>query len=97
METINQFQYIYDNLTLYSYQFSVDWILSAATLVFGVFLMLLLYYTILTTSLKSIGYANDMAVLQKKKIFANLILMKDIQTELEKEIEQAILKAAFHS
>ncbi len=97
MEVINQFQYIYDNLTLYSYQFNTDWILSAAMLVFGVFIMLVLYYTILLISLKSIAYANDRAILQKKKTFANLILMKDIQTELEKEIEQAILKAAFHS
>jgi hypothetical protein len=34
---------------------------------------------------------------KKKKTLTELILMKDIQTELEKEIEQAILKAAFHS
>ncbi len=97
METINQFQYIYDNLTLYSYQFNTDWILSATTMIFGVFIMLVLYYVILLIALKSIGYANDKVMFEKKKIFANLILMKDIQTELEKEIEQAILKAAFHS
>lgn len=37
------------------------------------------------------------ALARKKKTLGDLILMKDIQTELEKEIEQAVLKAAFHS
>jgi hypothetical protein len=31
----------------------------------------------------------------KKNTLSDLILMKDIQTELEKEIEQAMLKATF--
>lgn len=33
----------------------------------------------------------------RKKILSDLVLMKDIQTELEKEIEQATLKAAFQN
>ena len=32
-----------------------------------------------------------------KKTLSDLVLMKDIQTELEKEIEQATLKAAFQN
>ncbi len=32
---------------------------------------------------------------QKAKVLQDLILMKDIQSEIEKEIEQARLKAAF--
>ena len=32
---------------------------------------------------------------RKKETLSDLILMKDIQTELEKEIEQAMLKATF--
>jgi hypothetical protein len=32
---------------------------------------------------------------KKKETLSDLILMKDIQTELEKEIEQAMLKATF--
>jgi hypothetical protein len=52
---------------------------------------------ILTASLKSIAYIADQVLANKKKTLSELILMKDIQTELEKEIEQAILKAAFHS
>jgi len=31
----------------------------------------------------------------KKNILTDLILMKDIQSEMEKEIEQATLKATF--
>ena len=37
--------------------------------------------------------ASDLA--KKKHTLSDLILMKDIQTELEKEIEQAMLKATF--
>jgi hypothetical protein len=49
--------------------------------------------------LQSYGYVlvkkdeNDLA--KKKNTLSDLILMKDIQTELEKEIEQAMLKATF--
>jgi hypothetical protein len=40
--------------------------------------------------------AIDMRDLKKKKeTLSDLILMKDIQTELEKEIEKAMLKATF--
>lgn len=33
----------------------------------------------------------------RKKTLSDLVLMKDIQTELEKEIEQATLQAAFQN
>lgn len=33
----------------------------------------------------------------RKKTLSDLVLMKDIQTELEKEIEQATLRAAFQT
>lgn len=33
----------------------------------------------------------------RKNTLADLVMMKDIQTELEKEIEQATLKAAFQN
>ena len=55
------------------------------------------YYLILGTFLQSKVFIADQALAKKKKTLTELILMKDIQTELEKEIEQAILKAAFHS
>ncbi len=34
---------------------------------------------------------------EKKQVLGDLILMKEIQTELEKEIEQAALKATFQN
>jgi hypothetical protein len=95
METVNQFQYIYDNITLY--QFQSDWIVFTVAVVLGIILIVTSYYIILGTSLKSILYITEQVLAKKKKTLSELILMKDIQTELEKEIEQAILKAAFHS
>ncbi len=95
METVNQFQYIYDNITLY--QFQSDWIVFTIAVVLGIILIVTSYYIILGMSLKSILYITEQVLAKKKKTLSELILMKDIQTELEKEIEQAILKAAFHS
>lgn len=57
-----------------------------------------LYYSLVRYAvLYSISYHADRVLAHKKKTLGDLILMKDIQTELEKEIEKAILKAAFHS
>ncbi len=95
METINQFSYIYTNLSLY--QFQSDWITFAITLISGIVLMGICYIVIRIAALYNIVYHTDRALAHKKKTLGDLILMKDIQTELEKEIEQAILKAAFHS
>lgn len=95
MENTNQFQYIYENISLY--QFQSDWVILIATVIFGGIIMVSSYYAILAASLKSMAYIADQVLANKKKTLSELILMKDIQTELEKEIEQAILKAAFHS
>jgi UV DNA damage repair endonuclease len=59
--------------------------------------MALLYLMIRGVMIRYIGWGIEREITHKKKTLANLILMKDIQTELEKEIEQAILKAAFHT
>ena len=40
-------------------------------------------------------HEDAIALKKKKNTLGDLILMKDIQTELEKEIEQAMLKATF--
>ena len=40
---------------------------------------------------------DEKKIIERKKILGDLILMKDIQTELEKEIEQATLQAAFQN
>ena len=91
----NQFAYLYDNIMLY--QFQNDWIVFSIFIILGIILMAASYYIILLWSLKSIEYTAEQLLAKKKKTLTELILMKDIQTELEKEIEQAILKAAFHS
>ncbi len=95
MESSDQFQYIYDNLALYNFQ--QDWLIFVSTLIFWCVLMISSYYAILGTFLQSKVFIADQALAKKKKTLGDLILMKDIQTELEKEIEQAVLKAAFHS
>lgn len=56
-----------------------------------------LYQGFFLAAVQVLNYQNKMALSKKKKTLNDLILMKDIQSELEKEIEQAILKAAFHS
>ena len=42
-------------------------------------------------------FADRRQLARKKQMLGDLIIMKDIQTELEKEIEQATLKAAFQN
>lgn len=42
-------------------------------------------------------YLENKNLTNRKKILNDLIIMKDIQNELEKEIEQATLKAAFQN
>jgi hypothetical protein len=66
-------------------------------MVIAVVVMTICYILMRHAALYSISYHADRALAHKKKTLGDLILMKDIQTELEKEIEQAILKAAFHS
>lgn len=95
METINQFQYNYANLL--SYQFDADWVIFIGITIGGILVMLASYLCIRALALYSINYHIEQTLAKKKKTLGDLILMKDIQTELEKEIEQAILKAAFHS
>lgn len=95
MEVISQFSYIYSNLSLY--QFQANWIFWGFILILGMVLMAFTYYASRLLSLYAIIYHSERALARKKKTLWDLILMKDIQTELEKEIEQAILKAAFHS
>ena len=91
----NQFQYIYSNLWLY--QFQADWGIVSISILIGLIVMGIYYMLTRHATLYSISYHADRALAHKKKTLGDLILMKDIQTELEKEIEQAILKAAFHS
>jgi len=95
MDSNNQFQYIYANLSLY--QFHEDWAMVSIVLIGGIILMAICYLCIRYFSLYSVYRQTQRALAKKKKTLGDLILMKDIQTELEKEMEQALLKAAFHS
>jgi hypothetical protein len=49
--------------------------------------MVLLYLMIRVVMIRYIGWEIDRSIAHKKKTLGDLILMKDIQTELEKEIE----------
>jgi hypothetical protein len=87
----DKFTYIIENLSLYSPTMSemgIGLFLGIGSIIFMRYIFLYGY-----------GYKlvlHDARELRKKKAtLSDLILMKDIQTELEKEIEQAMLKATF--
>ncbi len=86
-----KFTYLISNLDLSS----PNLIGSIIGLVIGILFVGIVRYMFL----EGYGYLlvrNDAKELAKKKsTLSDLILMKDIQTELEKEIEQAMLKATF--
>ncbi len=42
-------------------------------------------------------FEDNKKIANRKKVLAELVIMRDLQTELEKEIEQATLKAAFQN
>jgi hypothetical protein len=65
MNSINQFQYIYSNLSLY--QFHADWITFAASLIGGIILMGICYIVIRIAAFYNIVYHADRALAHKKK------------------------------
>lgn len=74
----------------------------SAAIVFAVAIFFLVVTLILRFAL--LAFNGFLLLLKEKKMFEtkkrtlnDLVLMKDIQTELEKEIEQATLKAAFQN
>lgn len=86
-----KFPYILDNLDIYSPGIieAILWCIIALVIILT-FRWIFLY----TYGLKLVS--EEASELKKKKeTLTDLILMKDIQTELEKEIEQAMLKATF--
>lgn len=95
MQTVEKFQYIYSNLSLY--QFHMDWILAGMVIGGGIVAILVTYMLIRIVALLWRQREERLTFKKKKKLLDDLVLMKDIQTELEKEIEQAILKSAFQS
>ena len=91
MNDTSKFSYILENL---SYSPSL------MTVILGVVIGAGMVFLMRSTFLYSYGallIAHDTSdIARKKKTLGDLILMKDIQTELEKEIEQAMMKATFH-
>jgi hypothetical protein len=86
-----QFSYIIDNISLYT----PDTIEIAIGSIIGL-AMVIFIHRIFLYGYGSILVRKDQSELRRKKeTLSDLILMKDIQTELEKEIEQAMLKATF--
>jgi hypothetical protein len=86
-----QFLYTLDNLFLYTPDI--------IHIIIGVVLSVIFLAALTFIYLYSVGYTvlwrEKRALANKKNTLSDLILMKDIQTEMEKEIEQATLKATF--
>ena len=90
-ELTTQFLYNYINLSLYTPSL-VDTLIAFVLAFVFIFtlrwvLMALFGFFLVRYDLRLIA--------SKKNVLADLILMKDIQTEMEREIEQASLKATF--
>lgn len=85
------FTYNFANLALAQWTLvsSLIWIAIAFVITFLLYIASLVVWN----TLKSIQ--NSKSKKKKSKILQDLVLMKDIQNEIEKEIEQARLKAAF--
>jgi hypothetical protein len=87
----NKFSYVIENLSLAS-PGMISLILWTFLMIAGILLM---------RSMFLYGYGarvvaqDEKELKRKKETLSDLILMKDIQTELEKEVEQAMLKATF--
>lgn len=88
------FNYNLANLWLY-WDISIA-IFLATTLLFIITTIISRYIFLAIAGLHLL-YIERKKIENRKKTLNDLILMKDIQTELEKEIEQATLKAAFQN
>jgi hypothetical protein len=86
-----QFLYIIENLYLYN----PDIIYSVIAIILWVIFLVVLRYLYLYGIGYIVLWKEKKALQNKKDILSDLILMKDIQSEMEKEIEQATLKATF--
>ncbi len=86
-----RFPYILSNLGLYTPDIIgiILWMISL--LIFGI----ICYFALLYTEWLKILIKEKNTIDNKKKVLGDLILMKDIQTELESEIEQSMLKSTF--
>lgn len=90
MNLATQFPYVMNNL-----EYHPAWYYFLG----GIIILVILFVTLRELLRFAYGAAliktDQDAIAKKKSTLNDLILMKDIQTELEKEIEQAMLKATF--
>ena len=87
----DKFPYILDNLSLYTPSV-VETILGC---ILAVVCVIIFRWIFLYSYWWKVVRHDSEELRKKKETLTDLILMKDIQTELEKEIEQAMLKATF--
>ncbi len=90
-ELTTQFLYNYINLSLYTPSLTDTLIALIAAFV----LIFVLRWALLSLFGFFLVRYDLKLIASKKNVLADLILMKDIQTEMEREIEQASLKATF--
>ncbi len=88
-------QFIYDMSNITLYQPEITHV--AIVLVGGAVLLLILRYILHYIAGFSIVWHERRVIASKKHILGDLILMKDIKTEMEKDLEQASLKATFQN
>jgi hypothetical protein len=88
---LSQFPYILDNITLYTPTIIgiVLW------LIFSILSIVIMRYVFLYSYAGSVLVHEQRKIESKKKVLGDLILMKDIQSELEAEIEKWMLKSTF--
>lgn len=89
----SQTYFTYSMEYLFLYQPQIGHVIVA--LVLGIIGIVLLRWILYITSGLLLLKKEAKALEKKKWVLSDLILMKDIQTELEHEIEQATLKATF--
>lgn len=93
MLSTTQFLYTIENLALYQPQ----WIHIIIAIIFSIFFIALLRYMFLYHIWFFVVWHEKRAMESKKHVLSDLILMKDIQSEMEKDIEGASLRATFQN
>lgn len=92
--TTYTFQYNPENLHIFSYNFSMD-NLMVPMIILGIILLYgCVYFLAPHIYSLSVARAKNREKEAKRNVIRDLILMKEVQGELEKEIEQSLLNIA---
>jgi hypothetical protein len=98
MENLTVSFYNLENIELYNHVSILDLSLHTwVALVAGAVIFLLLKIFFLYATGAVMVFRENREEAKKQDIMHDLILMKDVQTELDKEIEEATLRATFQS